>query len=145
MKTFSLALVLAASLAPLGLAGCQTVEEDGYVYSSTYDRPSYRGVYETDYVYRDRSDTYRRPPPPRYGQPPYGRYEPPPQRRYDPPPQRRYDPPPQRRYDPPPQRGYEPPRGAAAAPAYGNRGGGRAPDGAPWLPQQDPLQRSPSH
>lgn len=126
MKPLSLALVLASSLATLGLAGCQTVEEDGYVYSSTYEGPTYRGVYETDYVYRDRPEGYRRAPPRRY-------YEPPQQRRYDPPPQRRYDP---------------PPRGPGVDPGYGHRGPDRPPqggNGTPWVPPQDPLLRSPSH
>ena len=134
MKPLSLALVLASSLATLGLAGCQTVEEDGYVYSSTYEGPTYRGVYETDYVYRDRPGSYRRTPPPQWR-------DGPPRYRNDPPPQRRYDPPPQRRYDPPP-------RGPGVDPGYGRRGPDRPPqggNGTPWVPPQDPLLRSPSH
>lgn len=64
MKTLSLALVLCSGLSTLGLAGCQTVQEDGY-YEPSYSSVEYGTgyVYGSDYGYREH---VRRPPPPRY-------------------------------------------------------------------------------
>lgn len=84
MKKSSLAVLLVATLPPLALAGCQTVEEDGYGYSTTYsttvyddvyvERPVYRGGY-TEQRSRSDWDRGRRPPPSdwgRRGPPPSG-------------------------------------------------------------------------
>lgn len=126
MKPRSLALLLAASLPTLGLAGCQTTEGDGYGYSSV--------TYEEDYYYGggpvyDGGVLVRRPP--RDGR----RWNPPPRddRRWNPPP-RRDD----RRWNPPPQvdrRWNPPPRGERTAP-------GRAPDpnGSPGAPPWRPIE-----
>ncbi|NLH82493.1 MAG: hypothetical protein GX458_16855 [Phyllobacteriaceae bacterium] len=157
MKPLSLALVLASTLAPLGLAGCQTAEGDGYTYSSTYEGAGYEGpaydgpvygratygrVYESDTVYRDRPATYRRyePATPRFEPPP-------PPRRYDPPPQARFVPPPQqqRRFEPQPQPHFAPPpHGDAGTRRFEGPGPGHAPNrpptggDVPWVPGTQP-------
>jgi len=61
MKTLPIALVL-CGLSGVGLAGCQTVEDDGYYgrsYSTVEYRTGYRG-YDYDYGYRE---PVRRAPP----------------------------------------------------------------------------------
>lgn len=133
MKPLSIALVLASSLSALGLAGCQTTEEDGYYYESSYSgsrsRPP-RYVYEESYVERSPSRSYGSygsygwAPPPRYASPP-------PQQRYTPPPQRWQNaaPPP-----PPPQQHAAPQ--PAPAPARG------APPPRRWTTEDDPSSRS---
>ena len=65
MKTLPIALVL-CGLSGVGLAGCQTVEDDGYYgrsYSTVEYRTGYGRGYDYDYGYRE---PVRRAPPPRY-------------------------------------------------------------------------------
>lgn len=135
MKPLSIALVLASSLSALGLAGCQTVEGDGYSYSTA----TYGGYYGRSY---DDEDVVVRRPGPRYG---YGygsgwgseprrdrgpqhvdRGQPRPS--YDRPPEPRRDGP---RFDRPPEPRRDGPRydrapsnPGPAAGSHGERGGG---------------------
>lgn len=102
MKSWSFALLLSATVPVLALGGCQTVEDDGYSYSTT----TYEEGYYVDRPVYDQRIVVRRPPPPRS----YGWSPPPPpreERRWNPPPQpeRRWNPPPreERRWSPPPQ------------------------------------------
>lgn len=71
MKTLPIALVLCCGLTGIGLAGCQTVEGDGYDDYGGYSGRSYStveygtGGYGRDYGYGYR-EPVRRAPPPRY-------------------------------------------------------------------------------
>lgn len=111
MKPLSLTLLVSIAGPVLGLAGCQTVEDERTVYSTTYDEDVYvdRPVYDSRVVVRRTSPSYgwMAPPPVIHRAPP------------PPPP-----PPPQvRRWGPPP-----PPPGAPPPPPYHHR---PPPDGPP--------------
>lgn len=103
MKPLPLALLISVTLPALGLAGCQTVEDDGYSYSTTYEEDVYVGrpVYESRAVVRRPPPVYAWTPPP----PPVVHRRPPPP---PPPTVRRWSPPP----PPPPPvgtpQGYRP-------------------------------------
>ncbi|MCE1234756.1 MAG: hypothetical protein LWW93_00230 [Hyphomicrobiales bacterium] len=110
MKPLSLALLVSIGAPALGLAGCQTVEDDRYVYSTTWDEDDYvdRPVYDSRVVVRGGAPSRGWGPPPpmvRHAPPP-----PPPMFHHAPPPPP--PPPPQvRRWSPPP-----PPPGAPPPP-----------------------------
>jgi len=112
MKILSITLLVSAALGSIGLAGCQTTEEDYYyggqprrVVSERWD--SEETVYvrrpQPVYDYGYSRETVYRQPPPRWQAPP----PPPPQRWQAPPP------PPQQHWQAPPP----PPRTPTSAPA----------------------------
>lgn len=139
MKTLSIALVLTTALTGLGLAGCQTVDDDGY-YDSSYSSP----VYSESYVYQDYG-SYRSAP--RYVERSYrpaprwsGEHRPPPPQWQ---PQRPPHQPtqwqqPQQPPRQPPQ--WQQPRQPSAAPRQPTQGWGGRPqnDRPPPRPQYEP-------
>lgn len=142
MKRSSLVLLLVSSLSPLALAGCQTVEEDGYTYSDTYSRGGYEEDWVERPVYSDRT-VVRRPPPVVYERPaPVYRPRPQyaaPQPQYQPPrPPPQYQPPPQQPqpYQPQPHRPPPPPPPSQPGP-HGSDRGQPAPDDS-WRPHSGP-------